>query len=201
MYRCNGQNSLGDSGFIQLRLNAVHHCTEPQTHAFNTPYQLSVIPPYILARTKAFGGRRLQDMPDDSHVSSHTVRHGDILIFASDGVWDNLSPQDVLKIVSRRMLSLSAWHRSKNGITVGHQINILTDQSRASQSQTDTLQALLAISIVGEAKVASLDTRRDGPFAREVAKHFPNEEWHGGKPDDICVIVAIVINDGQTYKA
>ncbi len=38
--------NLGDSGFIHLRLNAVHSASEPQTHAFNTPFQLSIIPPH-----------------------------------------------------------------------------------------------------------------------------------------------------------
>ena len=47
------------------------------------------------------------------------------------------------------------------------------------------------------AKIAGLDTRRDGPFAKEVHKYFPNEEYHGGKPDDIAVIVALAIQDGN----
>ncbi len=37
-----------------------------------------------------------------------------------------------------------------------------------------------------------MDTSRDGPFAKEVKKYYPNEAWHGGKVDDICVVVAVV---------
>lgn len=88
--------SLGDSGFIQFRLNAVHHYSNPQTHAFNTPYQLSIIPPKILARARIFGGEPLSDYPGDASVTSHQLRHGDVLVFATDGVWDNLSPTEVL---------------------------------------------------------------------------------------------------------
>src|SRR5206468_3975483 len=82
--------NLGDSGFAQLRLNAVHHYADPQTHAFNTPYQLSLIPPRILAQSRTFGGTPLADLPKDANVTNHELRHGDVLIFASDGVWDNL---------------------------------------------------------------------------------------------------------------
>ena len=48
--------NLGDSGFMQLRLNAITASSEPQTHAFNTPYQLSLVPPSVAARAAAFGG-------------------------------------------------------------------------------------------------------------------------------------------------
>ena len=91
--------NLGDSGFVQLRLNAIHNYSEPQTHAFNTPYQLSIVPEKVLAQAAAFGGEQLCDFPKDANVSQHSLRHGDVLVFASDGVWDNLSSQDILRIV------------------------------------------------------------------------------------------------------
>jgi protein phosphatase PTC7 len=37
----------------------------------------------------------------------------------------------------------------------------------------------------------------DGPFAKEVQKYYPNEDWRGGKVDDICVVVAIVVEEGK----
>ncbi len=42
------------------------------------------------------------------------------------------------------------------------------------------------------ARAASINTSRDGPFAKEVKKYYPHETWHGGKIDDICVVVAVV---------
>ncbi|KAI4155254.1 MAG: hypothetical protein LQ340_001107, partial [Diploschistes diacapsis] len=89
--------NLGDSGFVQLRPGRIHYASEPQTHAFNTPYQLSLVPPAMLAQSRAFGGDMLHDMPGDATVSHHDVRHGDVFVFGSDGVWDNLSPADVLR--------------------------------------------------------------------------------------------------------
>ncbi|KAI9888253.1 MAG: hypothetical protein M1814_000802 [Vezdaea aestivalis] len=186
--------NLGDSGFVQLRLNAVRYASDPQTHAFNTPFQLSIIPQKMLAQEAYFGGHRLHDMPRDSVVTNHTIKNGDVLVFASDGVWDNLSPQDILKIVSGRMRTLNAWKLENDAIVLGDGIFDLTDFDTSKVQGIDTLQSLLAASIAGEAKIASLDTKRNGPFAREVQKYYPGEGWHGGKPDDICVIVVLVIS-------
>ena len=187
--------SLGDSGFAQLRLNAVHYYSNPQTHAFNTPYQLSIIPPKILARSKIFGGQPLSDYPRDASVTDHQVRHGDVLVFATDGVWDNLSSIDVLRIVSRHMTSFHAWHVGEKGLEVSDHIRDLTIEGGIPKEHENTLQTLLAVTITGEAKLASLNTRRDGPFAREVKKFYPSEEYHGGKVDDICAVVALVVEE------
>ena len=190
--------SLGDSGFIHFRLNAVHHFSNPQTHAFNTPFQLSIVPPRILALSKMFGGEQLHDLPRDSNLTHHQVRHGDVLVFATDGVWDNLSTIDLLRIVSRQMLGFEAWSTGDNGTIVTNRLNKLTIEGGISKGGAENnLQALLAVNIVGEAKQASEDTRRDGPFAKEVQKFYPQENFHGGKIDDICVIVAVVVDTSK----
>ncbi|KAI9819473.1 MAG: hypothetical protein M1827_006921 [Pycnora praestabilis] len=188
--------NLGDSGFIQLRLNAVHHYSDPQTHAFNTPYQLSMIPPKILAQARIFGGAHLSDLPKDAMLSSHKLRHGDVLVFASDGVWDNLTSQDILKTVSRPMINSKAWEAGDNGIAIGAPLHTLTKSGGISKSEGNTLQGLLAVTIAHAAKMASLNSKLDGPFAREVQRFYPDEGYHGGKVDDICVVVAIVIEQG-----
>jgi protein phosphatase PTC7 len=191
--------NLGDSGFVQLRLNAIHNYSEPQTHAFNTPYQLSIVPEKVLKQAAAFGGTQLCDMPKDANVSQHSLRHGDVLVFASDGVWDNLSSQDILRIVSRLMVGAKAWEHTEDGISVGASLPqfITVDDGASGAEEIPSLQSFLAVGITGEAKAASVNTKVDGPFAREVQKHYPNEHWRGGKVDDICVVVAIVVEEGK----
>lgn len=191
--------NLGDSGFVQLRLNAIHEYSEPQTHAFNTPYQLAVVPEKVLKQAAAFGGQQLCDFPKDANVSQHKLRHGDVLVFASDGVWDNLSHQDILKVVSRIMLGARAWEHSNEGVSVGKGLGnfILADDGKSGAEEIPSLQSFLAVGITGEAKAASVNTRRDGPFAREVQKYYPHENWRGGKVDDICVVVAVVCEEGK----
>ena len=176
-------------------MNRVHHFSDPQTHAFNTPFQLSIIPPKILARSRVFGGAPLHDMPDDASITSHKVEHGDVLVFATDGVWDNLDSEDLLTIIQKPMQSFQAWMEDEKGSYISNHIQNLTIPGGIPKQFEDNLQTLLAVAIAGEAKMASLDTRTDGPFAREIQKYFPHEEYFGGKVDDICVIVAIVVKE------
>jgi protein phosphatase PTC7 len=188
--------NLGDSGFMHLGGNAVRHFTQPQTHAFNTPYQLSKTPQRMLVQMAVFGGpTTLSDQPKESSVTHHKVRHGDVLVFATDGVWDNLSPQDCLGIVSRQMVELGAWVERDGAIEVGRDLAQLVQAGSAGKAGKASLQAKVAVAIAKEAKQTGLNTRRDGPFAKEVQKHYPGENWHGGKPDDIAAVVAIVLEE------
>ena len=188
--------NLGDSGFMHLGLNAVRHFTQPQTHAFNTPYQLSKTPQRMLVQMAVFGGAStLSDLPKESNVTHHKVRNGDVLVFATDGVWDNLSPQDALGIVSRHMVDLGAWVEKDGTLEVGQDLAKLVQADSARKADSSSLQAKVAIAIAKGAKDTGLNTRRDGPFAKEVQKYYPGENWHGGKPDDIAAVVAVVLED------
>ncbi|KAJ5732820.1 hypothetical protein N7493_004301 [Penicillium malachiteum] len=213
--------NLGDSGSVLLRLAAVHHYSVPQIHAFNTPYQLSIIPPRMRAQASVFGGGYLEDFPSDASVTNVQMQHGDVLMLATDGVFDNLYNQDILKIVSSRMSMTGAWTATPDyGIWASDNLRDLTvpgglafafpPPPGPSKSQKDmseqekhaaslganlTLQSLLAASIAGEAKMASVDMRRDGPFAKEAQRYYPGDHYHGGKVDDICAIVVVAIDE------
>ncbi|PSR97540.1 phosphatase 2C-like domain-containing protein [Coniella lustricola] len=187
--------NLGDSGYIHLRLNAVHGYSEPQTHAFNTPFQLSIIPPAILRRMQAFGGTQLADLPGDAEVSRHNLRHGDVLVFATDGVWDNLFNQDILRVVSATMAKHGAWTGGEAGGTeVAPDLSAMTDLVAAESKGkgSNTLQGAIATGLTAAAKAASVNTKLNGPFSKEVKKYYPQEAWHGGKVDDICVVTVVV---------
>ena len=191
-------HSLGDSGFIHLRMNAVNYYSDPQTHAFNTPFQLSAVPPKILAQIKNFGGSvPFCDMPGDASMSSHKLRHGDVVVFATDGVWDNLTAEEVLDIVSTSMVHNGAWTAPEgNGVQVSKALPWLTSEnvSRESGGTKTPLQVQLAADIAKKAKDAGANSKRDGPFAKAVQQAFPQERWHGGKIDDVCVLVVIALD-------
>lgn len=204
--------NLGDSGSVLLRSAAVHHYSIPQTHGFNTPYQLSIIPPRMRAQAAIFGGAYLEDYPRDAAVTDLYMQHGDVLMLASDGVFDNLNNQDILKLVTRQMMLTGAWatHEPSGAIKAADDLAQLArrgglagvfSSSTTKQAQGDvdnalkeyTLASLLSASITGRAKLASLDRRRDSPFAKEYQRHYPYDHYHGGKADDICVLILIAV--------
>ena len=209
--------NLGDSGSVLLRSAAVHHYSIPQTHGFNTPYQLSIIPPRMRAQAAIFGGAYLEDYPRDAAVIDLHMQHGDVLMLASDGVFDNLNNQDILKLVTSQMLLTGAWttHESSGAIKTADNLAQLArrgglagvlsrgggggsgptknEKDASNVLQEYTLASLLSASITGRAKLASLDRRRDSPFAKEYQRHYPYDHYRGGKADDICVLVLIAI--------
>jgi protein phosphatase PTC7 len=151
-------------------------------------------------RTSLFGSEHFSEEPSDADVYSHPLAHGDVFVFATDGIWDNLSPEDVLRIVSGVMLKAEAWTVNNDGaVGVGPgfvgDVQWSTVTHCGSEKQVD-LSTALACAIVREAKFCSLNVRRDGPFAKEVKRYFPFENWHGGKPDDICTVVGVVTKNG-----
>jgi len=200
--------NLGDSGFLHLRPCAVHAFSAPQTHGFNTPFQLSVVPRPAARRMAAFGGGPLADSPRDAEVTRHALAHGDVVILASDGLWDNLFNQDILRIVSRVMVGAGAWRPGAGGgggdgggtggIVADRHLSRLTEAGSSADAgrPPSTLQAVIASDITAAAKAAALNSKVDGPFAKELKRHYPLERWHGGKNDDICVVVAVVLEDG-----
>nr|CAD7601255.1 unnamed protein product [Timema genevievae] len=75
--------NIGDSGFVLVRKGEVVHRSEEQQHYFNTPFQLSLPPP-------GHSGLVLSDRPESADTSNFTVEDGDVILLATDGVFDNV---------------------------------------------------------------------------------------------------------------
>jgi protein phosphatase PTC7 len=80
--------NIGDSGFIVVRKGRIIRKSEEQQHYFNTPFQLSLPPPGYQADV-------LSDQPDSAITDNFPVEDGDVILVATDGVFDNL-PQNLL---------------------------------------------------------------------------------------------------------
>ena len=88
--------NIGDSGFMVVRKGEIVHKSEEQQHYFNTPFQLSLPPP-------GHDHNVLSDSPDSADTLSFPVKEGDVILVATDGVFDNVPEKlllDVLKEVS-----------------------------------------------------------------------------------------------------
>ena len=198
--------NLGDSAFLIFGPGKVAFRSQIQQHAFNTPYQMSKVPAKMKAQYQIFGGgaQHFSETPKQADVTRHVVRHGDVVVFATDGVWDNLSAQDTLGIVTRVMEEGGYWStqaQEAGAETMLDSALISRLPQRIEEKDQDSyLPGLLATAIMREAKVAGLDRRRDGPFAKEVNMRFPNEGWSGGKPDDIAVVVCVAVDGAVEGK-
>jgi protein phosphatase PTC7 len=157
------------------------------------------------AQYAIFGGStHYSETPSQADIYNHKLKHGDIVLFATDGVWDNLSAQDVLQIVQRVMEEEGYWfqsHKSSGAETMVNDTLIRSMPRRIDNSmQKSFMPGQIAANVMRAAKLAGLDRRRDGPFAKEVKQHYPHEGWAGGKPDDIAVVVCVAVQEDGTYR-
>lgn len=78
--------NLGDSGFAIVRAGKLLFKSPPQQHHFNFPFQI--------------GAYKGGDSPLDAQLFRADVQPGDVLVVATDGLWDNVFPQEVTSIVT-----------------------------------------------------------------------------------------------------
>ena len=76
--------NLGDSGVLVLRDGAIIFRAHEQQHRFNMPFQL---------------GSGSLDTASDASTDSVQVRAGDVVVLATDGLFDNLWPEDITELV------------------------------------------------------------------------------------------------------
>ena len=191
--------NLGDSSFVLISPGRVTYRSEIQTHAFNTPFQLSKVPAQLQARQKIFGSQHFSERPSQADVSRHKVGHGDLVVFATDGVWDNLSSGDILNVVTRVMQEGDYWYHDKSTDETLLNARLIAELPKEIREEDHNtfLPGLLATALMKEAKEAGLDRRRNSPFAKEVNARYPDEGYMGGKPDDIAVVVCVAVEDGN----
>lgn len=84
--------NLGDSWCGIFRENKLIAETKVQTHGFNTPYQLAIIPKELLEKQD---NRFIMDKPLDADEYEFKVMQNDIVLFATDGVIDNIDIKDI----------------------------------------------------------------------------------------------------------
>jgi len=140
--------TLGDAGLIMVRKGATVLRTKEQQHSFNFPFQL---------------GTGSQSTPQDAAKQTIQVQEGDVLVTATDGLFDNLFDAQILEIVE------SALHKK-------------------TLAQFEPLE--VSNRLVKAASEVATDTRSCSPFETKALEQ--GLFFQGGKMDDISVVVSIV---------
>lgn len=92
--------NLGDSWFGVFRKQQDGHyrCfyqSKFQTYFFNAPYQLSIIPEKMIREATKKGTNYLMNEPKDADSYSVQLQSQDVVIFTTDGLVDNVGPEDI----------------------------------------------------------------------------------------------------------
>ena len=193
-------SNLGDSGIIVLRhIDSdvagslkrdrttpredrksdlrVAFVSQQQLRSFNHPYQFGWTGEELKDDESSF-----KTAADSCNTSIH-IRRGDIIIMATDGLFDNVDIDDIAKIALE-------WEQ-KNGFIRGG--DIAAREKRWSMGNSMSVQSCetlpeLARSLCEKARENSLDSSVDSPFA--ILAKENDIMWSGGMPDD-CTVVAL----------
>jgi len=152
---------IGDSGYIILRKSGsefkILYESEEMVHGFNFPYQVGTS----------------GDNPYSASIRAHSVEIGDLIVLATDGLWDNLSKIDIIKIITEY----------SNSLQPSEKIN-LTE---------------LATKISTKSREIALREDIDTPFSIRAKQN--NIDFPGGKLDDVTVILAEIIESKKAVNS
>jgi len=120
--------NLGDSGYIIIRNGEVVAYSDFQRVDL-APMQLAIIPD----RFASIGA--IQTDPAQADVKEHPVEDGDIIILASDGLWDNCSVQDMTVLVTEM---------SQRGATTAEIAQVLVETALSFYVKPDDITVVVA---------------------------------------------------------
>ena len=141
-------------------------------HSFNYPFQL---------------GAGSGDTPDDCQLMRISLEPGDLIVTASDGLWDNVFTEEILDILDRSEIG-----QLEASPDLGADYEF---EDRGGDSRQRTYA--MAVNLAHKAFGYSLRSDYNSPFsddAREATKApVGAQDFLGGKPDDITVLVSEVV--------
>uniref|UniRef100_A0A6P4FGK5 Protein phosphatase n=1 Tax=Drosophila rhopaloa TaxID=1041015 RepID=A0A6P4FGK5_DRORH len=148
--------NLGDSGFMVVRNGRVLHRSQEQTHDFNTPYQLTVAP-------KDQRDYVYSDKPEMAVSSRYSLQPGDLVLLATDGLFDNMPESMLLTIL--------------NGLKERGEQDL---QAGASQ-------------VVNKARELSLNASFQSPFAIKAREHNVPYSGGGKPDDITLILASVEV--------
>ena len=157
--------NLGDSGFCIFRRGGKENpdClqeyemvykTVEQTHFFNCPYQI---------------GTNSNDGPENAEYIKFDVNIGDLVVVATDGVFDNIFDYELEEMINEN-------------------IDVYLDtKGPALKDALDKCSKLIATT----AHRYGVDRKRHGPFSKNATLF--GYDYSGGKTDDVTVVLGYVV--------
>jgi protein phosphatase PTC7 len=158
----------------------IAYLSQQQLRSFNLPYQLG----YAVGIPNHSG---IFETPADADTASIPVMPGDIILMATDGLFDNLDLDEIVD-------EISVWEKKYFPGSMRLIPDSSMDDIRIPCEKGSHAMEQLARQIVSKARMLSLDTKRDSPFALLAKEN--DIMWGGGMPDDTSVVVARVFDKG-----
>lgn len=176
--------NLGDSGFLVIRNNKIVHQSKSQQHFFNCPFQLAMVP-------KDRRGN-INDLPKDSDTSQFLCQEGDIIVLATDGVYDNVHLQHILELLKELEISKKLIDKIDMNLDEKESGYVSEESTNSIKSLTEINEKVerAASTFVAFARQNAHNQNYTSPFTLEAAKY--GKRYLGGKVDDITILISVV---------
>jgi protein phosphatase PTC7 len=163
--------NLGDSGFAVVRDGQVHFQSSPLQHFFDCPYQFG-----------ARGFTTATDTAEDAAEVQVELQPGDVVLAATDGLWDNLPESEWLQMIPRSPEQLE-------------QAAVAIAKRAREHMEDDSFHSPYA----QEALKQGFDIPWHQKLLKAKIKGMKVElgRLSGGKIDDVTVVLAMAVPDDQ----
>ena len=164
--------------------------TEEQTHSFNCPFQISA-EDGLDDMEDVLGAARLD-------VTGVRCKTGDVVVAATDGLWDNLSQHSVQHMVALRVHALWAAAARHGAMRPREELEAISDDALAHRTPA---QALTAVAEDLRDRALQVGASEDAhtPFERAAAAEGITN-LRGGKLDDVTVVLGLVVLDDAPFS-
>lgn len=168
---------VGDCSIMLARRGRVLYVSEEQQHNLDYPYQL---------------GTGSSDTPSDGVRLLIPVQKGDMVVIGSDGLFDNLYPRHIARLMWRALSPVYAEFnypgRDTNGNGDNRRTRLIDGMMHGLQEGVDA--------VLKEATAVANDIRCDSPYASRCIEG--GALYEGGKPDDITVLASVIGEEDDT---
>ena len=203
--------NIGDSGALILRPRLALSLKQnfdilfqspPMCHRFNTPFQLGYFRE-IDPKNSSIDIEHEFDQPSEAACTYHAVQEDDIILLATDGLFDNLHLHEITDCI------VSKLNKASLSINYANQDNLC----RAISNRRQAVEELLTDAVTELGALAfekSLEQDRVSPFTLSAIQERQRQlrltglgslvdtgadvyqDELGGKPDDITIILSVV---------
>ncbi|KPI87675.1 hypothetical protein ABL78_3213 [Leptomonas seymouri] len=182
---------VGDCTVMIIRGGRVVYMTEEQSHSLDYPFQL---------------GTGSADTPKDGVRRLIPVEKGDVIVMGSDGIFDNLYPENIaaalwppLELVYRQhgYIQLPGDEPGKSEAML---LEHVRNRNLRALLVDDIMTALKVGSdaVIRDATAVAIDVHCDSPYATKCIEQ--GALYEGGKPDDMTLLASVVGEDDDVHS-
>ncbi|KNH05493.1 hypothetical protein XU18_3464 [Perkinsela sp. CCAP 1560/4] len=186
--------NIGNSNAMLIRNRSMVHRAREKMHGFNAPFQLAVPPP----RGTEMGEEIFNDSLADAVHEEWEVREGDVLVMATDGLYDNVfnseiatvagamgrydAPKDLFSYIPGFGSIIRAW---------------LGLHEQPDISLIDPYKVTKKLTMMAHERAYKQDVNT--PFSYMLSS-FLGETKKGGKPDDVTVMLSRIVRRDELKR-